>query len=413
MWIYLPTSCLSAPAAQASTLDSESLARRLEPSATWKGKLLPPRSWRRVFKTAPWTKLLFGRTFEHLTASRGAASWIASLRATRANRFPSRANGKARKTLGICGPKSRASSASVNRNGCFSKTSAATCDWDFAKSPKSYEVCVTALRRDSLQRRKSARRTAENDYSRWPTARSEDAESCGNHPNAADSLTGTARMWKTPHGLTNNADGGGGEFHKQATRWQTPATDSFRSRGGDRKDEPGLDQQSRCWRTPDAPTTGGIRTRRSTSRGDGHQVVLAEQAAIWPTPNANPAPRGANFTKSDSHYKPHDLTTAANQWPTPVANDHKSAVTGAVGKQNARPLREAVSSFRRDLRTSKLGANSSPSTRKLNPLFVEMLMGLPLGWTDCAPLATASFRSWRRTHTAAFEGFSMSERLAA
>jgi hypothetical protein len=26
----------------------------------------------------------------------------------------------------------------------------------------------------------------------------------------------------------------------------------------------------------------------------------------------------------------------------------------------------------------------------LNPLFVEALMGLPLGWTDCAPLETAS-----------------------
>jgi hypothetical protein len=33
--------------------------------------------------------------------------------------------------------------------------------------------------------------------------------------------------------------------------WQTPATDSFRSRGGERKDEQGLDQQARgFWPTP-------------------------------------------------------------------------------------------------------------------------------------------------------------------
>lgn len=33
--------------------------------------------------------------------------------------------------------------------------------------------------------------------------------------------------------------------------WQTPATDSFRSRSGDRKDEQGLDQQARrLWKTP-------------------------------------------------------------------------------------------------------------------------------------------------------------------
>lgn len=53
----------------------------------------------------------------------------------------------------------------------------------------------------------------------WPTPRSEDSESAGNHPGATDSLTGASSLW------------------------QTPASDSFRSRGGDRKDEQGLDQQ--------------------------------------------------------------------------------------------------------------------------------------------------------------------------
>lgn len=35
--------------------------------------------------------------------------------------------------------------------------------------------------------------------------------------------------------------------------WQTPATDSFRSRGGDRKDEMGLDQQARSHQVPAIP----------------------------------------------------------------------------------------------------------------------------------------------------------------
>lgn len=32
----------------------------------------------------------------------------------------------------------------------------------------------------------------------WPTPRSEDAEACGNHPNAQDSLGGVSRQWTTP-----------------------------------------------------------------------------------------------------------------------------------------------------------------------------------------------------------------------
>lgn len=38
--------------------------------------------------------------------------------------------------------------------------------------------------------------------------------------------------------------------------------------------------------------------------------------------------------------------------------------------------------------------------RLLSPLFVEWLMGWPIGWTDYAPVATESFRLWLRTHTA-------------
>ena len=44
-----------------------------------------------------------------------------------------------------------------------------------------------------------------------------------------------------------------------------------------------------------------------------------------------------------------------------------------------------------------LAANGSTprSGRRLNPLFVEWLMGWPLGWTDFAPLGTGWSR-WQR-----------------
>ena len=297
MWLYLPTSCLSAPAMAASILGCESLTQQLEPSASWKGKLLSRRSWRRALQTAPWTRRLFGRTCAPLMAARGAEQWISSLRATRVNHSALLVSGAAKPTLVISGRTSRESSARSRPSGASSKTSAATCDWDFAKSPASYERWVIALRRDSLQRRKSARLTGASACSRWPTVTAEGTRMSTRRPGTGGRiLAEEARNWKTPHGLTNNGDGGGGEFHKQVTHWQTPATDSFRSRGGDRKNEMGLDQQAR--------------------------------------------------------------------------------------------------SFPQDLPTSTPGGPFSQSTRKLNPLFVESLMGLPLGWTDSKPLASTVFGRW-------------------
>lgn len=40
---------------------------------------------------------------------------------------------------------------------------------------------------------------------------------------------------------------------------------------------------------------------------------------------------------------------------------------------------------------------------KLNPLFVEWLMGFPLGWTDFAPVGTEWYRWKRRMRSLLFE----------
>jgi hypothetical protein len=401
MWLYLPTSSPSVPATAASTLALDWLAHFLEPSVTWKGKLLSRKSWLRVLKTAPSTRLLFGRTLPRLMASRGVASWISSVAATRASRLVARASGSGRKTHATSGRTSPASLKKCSPNGVSSKTSMHIYESARMKSLKNWNVWVTELRRDSLARRKSAHRIGACDYSPWPTARQEDAESCGNHPGAMDSLTGSAKQWKTPHGLSGHdksgkVAGGGGEFAKQAMSWQTPATDSFRSRGGDRVDEPGLDQQARQWRTPDAPTTGGVRTRQK-SRGKGHQVVLAEQASNWPTP--------------EHHIGAHDLATAVDEWPTPQNRDHRSCITGDIAKKNSRPLSEAVGHFPPALTTLIPGRNSSLWIPRLNPRFVELLMGLIPGWTASEPLATESFHWWWRMHTALLDRLSKSKPL--
>jgi len=191
-------------------------------------------------------------------------------------------------------------------------------------------------------------------------------------------LTGAAKTWKTPHGMVGmdrhgKVAGGGGEFAKQAlawsAQWQTPSTDSFRCRGGTRKNEKGLDQQARAWPTPRAMSGGAESAARKQELGR---------------------------KKSGGG----DLQSAVSLWPTPVKGDWRSGVTGNIKKKNARPLCEVGSRFSLQApTTSKPGKSSSDSTPLLNPRFVEHLMGMIPGWTAFAPLATGSFHSWLASHS--------------
>ena len=93
-------------------------------------------------------------------------------------------------------------------------------------------------------------------------------------------------------------------------------------------------------------------------------------------------------------------------WPTASARDYKGAPKELIrpdGKHRLDQLdRVAERSFhlRPDLPTPD-GPPSSNVSRSLNPLFVEWLMGWPIGWTlvgstDSAPAATASSLWWQR-----------------
>lgn len=355
MWIHLPSS-LCAPESRASTSDSSSLWKRCAQSVTWSTKQRSATSWSRAWKTAPLKMRLFGRMLKPSAANRGAAAWISSLPVIPASRSVVPENSAAKKIRVISGLMSHGSSAKFSRPSSSSKTSRTICASDFTRSQKSYEAWVTNLRRESLQRRKSARLTSENGSSSWPTAqasnadfdgirrpvivmpsgkvqhtgaksgirgggslvdtvqnwptpRSEDSESCGNHPGTTDSLTGATRNWKTLHGMGNTdrfgkTAGGGGEF--------------------------------------------------------------AKQAMAWPTPKADDGPHNGRTTKG--------------------------------GNQTHLPWIAVC--FRPDLPTSTDGTKSSDAIRRLNPVFVESLMGFPRGWSDCAPLATASYRLWLHTHSA-------------
>jgi hypothetical protein len=70
-------------------------------------------------------------------------------------------------------------------------------------------------------------------------------------------------------------------------------------------------------------------------------------------------------------------------WPTPTKAD-------AAVKTGMRPSRAATN--------RKTGYLNETITGQLNPMWVEWLMGWPLGWTDLKPLETDRFRQWLEKH---------------
>lgn len=333
MWIVIPSTCSpSAPGTGASTSDSPrdltpAQAERLASCVTLSGKHSPPRSWRTAWRRKAWLKLLSGATCEPSTADAGVGLWIASLADTRANRSALRASGREKLTRGTCGPRWLESLRRLSPASCFSRTSEGTYRSGSTMWPVTFSEWATELRRDFSARQKLARRIGGSGCSSlaWPTATSGDAKASGAHGyqtskrNAGVTLTDAIErgvMWLTPS-ASEDAAGVSDAMqpmltHQAEQHWQTLATDSFRSRGGERKDEMGLDQQARTF------------------------------------PSSLPDPE-------------------------PAASGSGSSASGPT----SRP--------------------------RLNPAFVEWLMGLPTGFTDFAPLGT-ELSLWRLRMRSALSG---------
>ena len=97
----------------------------------------------------------------------------------------------------------------------------------------------------------------------------------------------------------------------------------------------------------------------------GMQVVMG--AARWPTPTicGNDNRKGASATSGDG------LATAAKAWPTPAARDWKDSGHEPAAQVRNSPCLPA---------SAVMADGQAPGV--LNPAWVDLLMGLPAGWTD-------------------------------
>ena len=145
---------------------------------------------------------------------------------------------------------------------------------------------------------------------------------------------------------------------------------------------------SLSWPTPNAHLMGEgdsrLLERRQEEKnkgrnGNGFGLTLAASVTHWPTPRVTDT-NGVGKHGDGGQ----DLRTKASRWPTPTSRDHKDNNTQNVPTNHLlgrAVIDHSLHSGLQALLTSTPGHTCSPKCRRLNPLFVEMLMGWPTGWT--------------------------------
>lgn len=199
-----------------------------------------------------------------------------------------------------------------------------------------------------------------------------------------------AQVWSTPTAHDGRRPGAdtkstqGANLSRDASLWTTPTSGNANGANHARDGGSSLTDDAVLWATP---TTGNRtsdkakhgRPTSGPSRG-GPSFGLEDQAALlWATPTVADT-QGGRMSRSGARSDELLLKGQAAQWATPTSRDWKDTTP--------QPDREGRSETNSQLglqvlATATDGPDGSPPADRprLNPAFVEALMGFPPGWT--------------------------------
>ncbi len=149
----------------------------------------------------------------------------------------------------------------------------------------------------------------------------------------------------------------------------------------------GMMHDGECWErnTPELPISGTGFGSWPTPVADGDRTTNYAQGGTslgWAVRNVpTPTVHGNYNRKGASKTSGNGLATWVKQVPTPTCHDRK-------GKSGAKRGKGATGG---PCLTMVVGGT-------LSPMWVEWLMGWPIGWTDCAVLETDKYQQWLNLH---------------
>ena len=333
LWIIPNTKNLrtlaSAQGTEALILDSQELSDLLEQSVLWRSKPSPSRTWCRRLKTTSWMRLLSGATLKHSHGQAFVEKWTSSVEGFLVNHSQEPDESLAMKTRDICGLTSSKASEDLTTLPLFSSRMLK------ASSPPSSNPMDGQTRKEQVFCNMSS-----ESWSDWVT---EQRQAYSVRAKSAHLTKGNVcSFWGFTPNSTHSEDliFPGNSQTKDGLLWRTPMTADDR---GSRNTDP---------------------QKIKTLHSRGRQVLLAHQAVIEQAKLGQVEEDAINSI--GNHPK---RTTAQMNWSTPTARDWKGA-EGRAYKGETQDLPSQTEGFAK----AKVG--------KLNPRWVETLMGLPIGWVS-------------------------------
>jgi hypothetical protein len=339
MWI-LPKqlhTLASALDTEALTWDSEQLCQLYEQSLTVNGKPSRSRSFSAALKKDSWMQALSTRTLKPSLGNSFVTEYLYSAADTLVSHSQPQETGRARTTQDTSGLGLETALQSCDQASVSLRMSTDTSRWDSPQSSATWKSLVTKRRGEFSQRLKSAHLTSANESSSWPTASTRDHK--GGY-SGGRIRKGKISMDTLDVAVQAYSEGG-------LLALENPSTDG---------------NPQELWRTPSCSDgEGGIMEMRPGTAG---KYKLRDHVhAKWATPSA--------FDWNQPETK--------EQW------EKRAATQAQKGVNLHLPLKSQALQVERPTEKQKI-------THKLNPRFVETLMGLPVGWVmpSCAePMTTA------------------------
>jgi hypothetical protein len=412
--------------------DSTELSEICARSLFVRSKPSPARTWSQKWNRDSWTRHLSGRILKPSHGEHFETAWTSSLAVIPASHSPQPASASAPKTPAICGPTSQTEFDFFAPDSASLKMSKDTSPSDSEKSLESWNQSVIKRRGEYSARVKSALRTRESgssswpspvasevrqgfqdrsrgmkgsqeslttvvvkDAAMWPTIRVKQAEDCPSERNrrspsldsmaklhgqaapASPSTDGSRQgLWRTPSVAEEKNQNTSTQIYLQnqvgATPkvWRTPSSSD--GEGGVMEMREGcagkyklrdhvVAEAKETWWTPQVQDSKHSGTNPSAN---GQRMLLVNQVN-WPTPDTQTGPHGARGVSTNpNHQSAKSLEATARTWATPRPPNGGQTTSGAEQKE-----------------TKKQVLLQHQTGGKLNPRWVETLMGLPVGWT--------------------------------
>jgi hypothetical protein len=324
MWIVPKTLSHFVPVSGGLNLESTELAWIFSQSVTWRTKHFAKQTWLKRWKRERWIQHLFGRTLKPSTHNHFVESWTEYCVATHASHFPQREKGKAKKTQDTCGPTSANTSEQLILAGFLPKMSKGIYRLDSPQSSATWKKMVIKRRGEYSVRRKLARLTNGNEsisLQNFPTPIvGEEKFRIKGNSHASICLSAMARRGELNWPTARTSDAEGGQIKTEMTE------KGFRSK------------------------------RKKSNQYFGAKLRDAvETYENWPTPRTGGGSR-------------------PNQKGGKVLNEEVQIEEGLRerGKKLIGPQDPD--------KNNTTGKNQE--SYRLNPNFVEQLMGLIVGWTQ-------------------------------